>query len=378
MKILIIGENFIYDTEQIETELSAFKDDGIIPVVCESSIDSAMKHFFDETHIILLAISEKTEGLEDFIKELRSDEIFKLLPIFIILRDETYEKKIKYYSLGVDNFILDNGNIKDFVFACRSAVENKIKMDDIANQLRDVTEKNITKSIQLDLIKKFLPLTVWEQCVKLAENQDFEIPEEEKEVAIIFADLEAFTTTSEHLPPSGVVAMLNEVFDITTQIIYQNCGDIDKFIGDAFLAVFDCAGDALLSAVLIQDAMDSFNRQRLSNDKLPINFRMGVHYGKVIRGSVGGTLRFDNTLIGDTINTAQRLESMSSPGEVLVSKALIDRVSFIKDMNLDFTNYELKGKNTRIDAFEFFLYHKKNPDILARLFKENYERIKLD
>ena len=106
----------------------------------------------------------------------------------------------------------------------------------------------------------------------------------------------AFTTISEKIQPEEVIQMLNGIFNIVTQVVYQNFGDIDKFIGDAFLAVFRHPEMALLSAVAIQTSLKLYNDIREIDDMPVALFRMGINFGKVIRGSVGGTIRYDNTL----------------------------------------------------------------------------------
>ncbi|HOL56137.1 MAG TPA: adenylate/guanylate cyclase domain-containing protein [Spirochaetota bacterium] len=367
--IIYIGKNDNLDIQKMSLDLTKMNNEEI-RIIKEKDLDAGINHLFFETSVILLIIEEDIDGAEDSIRELKKDEAFKFMPIIIIINQDDIEKRKRYYSLSIDGIINRDFSVEEIVLICNSVIKHKIRLDQVLSQLGEVSEKNITKAIQLDLLRKFIPLTVWEKTEDLAEAQDFEIPEEEQELAIIFADLETFTTMAEKQTPKEVIQMLNGIFDIATQIIYQNFGDIDKFIGDAFLAVFKHPEMALLSAIMIQDEIVSYNENRRRNNQNTSNFRLGVHYGKVIRGSVGGTVRFDNTLIGDPINTAQRLESMSPAGGILASKDIILKVKSLKDFNIPYKNYNLKGKDREIEATLFYEYYKEHPEIKTILFKE--------
>ncbi len=368
--IIYIGNKKEIEIDKISKELSLMNNEQI-NIIREKDIENGISRLFSETTTtILLIFEENAEGLEDTIKELKKDESFKFMPIIVIMEKDDINNRKKYYSFSVDGIITPDFSIEEIILLCNSLIKHKIRLDQVIYQLGEVSEKNITKAIQLDLLKKFIPLTVWEKTEDLAEAQDFEIPEEEQELAILFGDLQSFTTISEKLSPKKVIEMLNGIFDIATQIIYQNFGDIDKFIGDAFLAVFKHPEMALLSGIMIQDEIISYNENIKQNNQNISNFRLGIHYGKVIRGSVGGTVRFDNTLIGDPINTAQRLESMSPAGGILASKEIISKVEELKQFNIPYNTYTLKGKNRDIEATLFYDFYKRHPEIKNILFNK--------
>lgn len=357
-KIVYVGNRKDLNIDRISagfSKMSSFQ----INFVVDNSLENLTGHFFDDKPLILLIIEEDIEDKDAVIFELKSDETFKYLPIMIVLNIQDLSNRKKYFTMGVDGFLNVDFDVEEFILACNSAIRNKIRLDETLKQLGEVSEKNITKAIQLDLLRKFIPMTVWEKTEDLAENQDFEIPEEEQELAIIFADLESFTTKAELMQPAEVIQMLNCVFEIATKEVYKNCGDIDKFIGDAFLAVFKCPDKAVISAITIQEELSKYNEERISKGMFPTYFRMGLHYGKVIRGSVGGSERYDNTLIGDPINTAQRLESMSRAGGILCSKDIVAQIKSLNSLEFPYRNFSLKGKGKEIAAFDLFEYHVK-------------------
>ncbi|HNZ26131.1 MAG TPA: adenylate/guanylate cyclase domain-containing protein [Spirochaetota bacterium] len=367
-KIVYVGNKKDLDINEISDGISKMSSHRIDFVV-DNSLENITGHFFDEKPLILLIIEEDVEDKDDVIFELKNDETFKYLPIIIVLDAQNISNRKKYLTMGIDIFLNYDFDVEEFILVCNSAIKNKIRLDETLKQLGEVSEKNITKAIQLDLLRKFIPMTVWEKTEDLAENQDFEIPEEEQELAIIFADLESFTTRSEQMRPAEVIQMLNCVFEIATKVIYKNCGDIDKFIGDAFFAVFKYPEKAALSAISIQEELAKYNEERKSKGMFPTYFRMGLHYGKVIRGSVGGNERYDNTLIGDPINTTQRLESMSVAGGVLCSKEIITQIKSLNSFDFPYKNFVLKGKGKEIAAFDLFEYHVKTRNLKDVLTK---------
>jgi DNA-binding response OmpR family regulator len=164
---------------------------------------------------------------------------------------------------------------------------------------------------------------------------------EEREVAVLFSDLKGFTTLATGMQPRAVIDLLNAYFDRMCPIITAEGGDIDKFIGDAIMAVFDQprsadadgapldhpAVRAVRAAMAMQAAMADFNVGR----RQPLVMRIGVNTGPVVRGDLGSRfVRRDYTVVGDTVNRAQRYESACPPGHVLISgstRALLgDRV----------------------------------------------------
>jgi class 3 adenylate cyclase len=156
---------------------------------------------------------------------------------------------------------------------------------------------------------------------------------ERREVTILFADVVGFTHLSETQPPEIIVALLNELFTIATEIIQRRGGIIDKFIGDCIMAVWgtpqaheDDAQRAVRAAEDLRRWLDVGNRRWRERWGIEIQLAMGVHTGFAVAGNVGSDKRMDYTVIGDTVNVAARLESMAQPGQILVSEATRERI----------------------------------------------------
>jgi CheY-like chemotaxis protein/class 3 adenylate cyclase len=146
---------------------------------------------------------------------------------------------------------------------------------------------------------------------------------DERTVSVMFSDLVGFTPLSAALSPAELIALLNDYFDVMCPIVKQHGGDIDKFIGDAIMAVFDevrgrppSAERAVRAGLAMQAAMPAFNHGRSP----ALAMRIGINTGPVVRGDLGSrVVRRDYTVIGDTVNHANRYESRCPAGAVLIS-----------------------------------------------------------
>ncbi|WP_395340288.1 adenylate/guanylate cyclase domain-containing protein [Ningiella sp. W23] len=157
------------------------------------------------------------------------------------------------------------------------------------------------------------------------------------EVAILFCDIRGFTGLSEQMQPHELMKFLNSYFLRMNDAIHQNNGFIDKFIGDAIMALFDHPGgnnsdkslDAVRAAIDLHAALAMYNQQRSSVDYPPIEIGVGVHFGPVIIGTVGCDDRMDTTVIGDSVNISYRLESLAPryDADIIVSGQLLDELS---------------------------------------------------
>jgi DNA-binding response OmpR family regulator len=151
---------------------------------------------------------------------------------------------------------------------------------------------------------------------------------QEKVMTVLFSDLCGFTAMSSQKSPSEVVELLNEYFDRMCPIIIEEGGDIDKFIGDAIMAVFGGEGDessavqAVRAGLRMQKALDEWAETAKAN----IRSRVGINTGVLVRGDIGSVhVRRDYTVIGDTVNRAQRFESQAPTGGVLISESTFMR-----------------------------------------------------
>lgn len=156
---------------------------------------------------------------------------------------------------------------------------------------------------------------------------------EKSKVTILFSDLRGFTRTTAHLDASVVVAMLNNYFRVLGEVIFRHDGTIDKFMGDAILAVFGSpepdrlhASKAVLAAVEMQRQITVLNEERQAAGLPFCHLGIGVHTGEVLHGFIGAEERLEFTVIGDTVNKASRYCSAAGPSEVLLGPLTYEAV----------------------------------------------------
>jgi adenylate cyclase len=137
-------------------------------------------------------------------------------------------------------------------------------------------------------------------------------------IAVLFADIVGFTSMAEHLAPEAVVAMLREYHERMTAPIFACGGTIEKYIGDAIFAVFgvpeasdEDAANALRCADLMMAALDCWNKEREAHGETRLAMGIGLNYGLAVLGDVGSEHSFSFTVIGDTVNTAARLQGLT-------------------------------------------------------------------
>ncbi|BCR04596.1 hypothetical protein DESUT3_16650 [Desulfuromonas versatilis] len=167
----------------------------------------------------------------------------------------------------------------------------------------------------------------------LRQRDSLRLGGEEKEVTILFSDIRRFTSLAEQLPPTQVVAMLNDYFSRMIEVVNTNNGMVDKLMGDSVMALFGAPiplGDDPLRAVrcglVMQQAVAAFNLEQQSRDLPPLEMGIGINTGPVVAGNIGSAMRMEYTVIGDNVNVAARLQGIARPGEVLVSEATYQRV----------------------------------------------------
>lgn len=219
-----------------------------------------------------------------------------------------------------------------------------------------IFEKRKRKKV-INAFKKYVAPQVVDE---IAKKGDFSIKlgGENRDIAVLFVDIRGFTTMSEALEPEQVVAILNEYLDLTTKAIFKNSGTLDKFVGDATMAVFNSPFDlpdyefkAVCAAKDIVDGGNALEKELFEKYGRSVGFGVGVHCGPAVVGNVGCEFRMDFTAIGDTVNTSARLEANAKKGQVLISDTLYERLKdriMVKEIGV----IPLKGKSNGVFVYE--------------------------
>ncbi|MEG4805247.1 GAF domain-containing protein [Microcoleus sp. ARI1-B5] len=184
---------------------------------------------------------------------------------------------------------------------------------------------------------------------------------ERKEVTILFSDIRGYTTLTENLGASDVVSLLNEYFETMVEAVFHHEGTLDKFIGDALMAVFGAplplnppeshGWMAVQSALDMRRRLKEFNDSRPGSD--PFRFGIGISSGEVVSGNIGSQKRMDYTVIGDAVNLSSRLEQLTKEYgcDIILSEftySLCREGILVRELD----KVRVKGKNQPVGIYE--------------------------
>lgn len=216
---------------------------------------------------------------------------------------------------GAFDFVTKPVNFEDLELTMEKTI---VQVRQAKETLKAIKENNILKMYVDENVLNFMGTREYESS--LTDNETIE-------ASVAFIDICSFTSISEKEPPDVVVKMLNQYFDVMVKEIIAQGGIVDKFIGDCIMAVFkgdyhlDRAIDASLAIKKTIDAMPS-------DHQFSPKVAIGVNSGEMISGNIGSATlkRLDYTVIGDTVNTAQRLQSAAKASQIVISADCYEKV----------------------------------------------------
>ncbi|MEH2052088.1 GAF domain-containing protein [Nostoc sp.] len=255
--------------------------------------------------------------------------------------------------------------------------------------LEDISQEKRMKTT----MSRYLTPHVAEQVMALGE--DALMVGERKEVTILFSDIRGYTTLTENLGAAEVVLLLNQYFETMVEAVFNHEGTLDKFIGDALMAVFGAplpltenhAWRAVQSALDMRQRLEEFNQRRIIQSQPQIHIGIGISSGDVVSGNIGSRKRMDYTVIGDGVNLSSRLEAVTKDYgcDIILSEFTyqlcsdriwvrqLDKIR-VKGKHQAVNIYELIGdRNTPLDTNtqEFlFHYHTGRAAYLSRNFSQ--------
>jgi adenylate cyclase len=209
-------------------------------------------------------------------------------------------------------------------------------------------------------IKATFSRYVSQNLVEELLNREIKLGGEKKEISVLFSDIRGFTSMSEKMEPENVVATLNEYLSEMTDVIFKNNGTLDKFIGDAVMALFgtpafypDHALRAVRTAFMMKDRLEKLNEKWKGQGRPTLKIGIGINTGEAIAGNMGSLQRMEYTVIGDTVNLASRLESLNKElgTEIIISSSTYEKVrDYVKVRQ--FTGIHVKGKEETLVVYE--------------------------
>lgn len=270
--------------------------------------------------------------------------LFSMLTGFFLIRRSAEQ----LYYLSSETAKLQAGEKDDpiRIKADRELTEIAEHFNSLYNSLAELNRKNQEQAAQLMVYARDLALSyqrskqeqelrnrlsryvgnnLVEKLVNLKDGVFMET--ERRNVTVLFADIRSFSTIAERMAAEDVVEMLNEYFSIMVDIIFENGGLLDKFVGDQLIAVFglvdtdiNATENAIRSGIEMQAATEKLMQQRRQAGREYFEIGIGINTGNAIIGNIGSSNRMDYTVIGDCVNVAARLEEMARGGEIIIGE----------------------------------------------------------
>ncbi len=177
------------------------------------------------------------------------------------------------------------------------------------------------------------------------------------DISVMFADIREFTSLTEKLAPKKSVEIVNNYLSMFSECVFESEGTLDKFIGDCIMAFWgaplaqeDSCQRAALTAINILKQTKIVSKRFKENLGVDIEVGIGIAFGNAVVGNIGGGKRLDFTVIGDTVNTASRLEGAVPGGQIYINKAMADNLKGVYETQL-IPNIKLKGKSENFEVY---------------------------
>ena len=254
----------------------------------------------------------------------------------------------------------------------KSSVVTLWQAVNVSQSIGNFSEGAIFENINImKIVRPYIPHLILDKARDCIRKGLKELPNERKEVTVLFADLIGFTQKSESLPHNEVIALLNLTMSTIVQSIERYFGYVDKFIGDGIMCVFMEPLKAVIAAIEIQNNLLNLNEFRKIGGQEPLELRIGINSGTVILGSIGIKSRMDWTALGDVVNTASRIEKVSKKYSVLIGNTTFKNVEkYVEIAKVVETQFKGKKGNYSLYYVKSAIYEHEGKEYKIELSEE--------
>jgi class 3 adenylate cyclase len=248
-------------------------------------------------------------------------------------------------------------------FGERSPVKTGDELEDLGHSLEQMagdlsaSEVEIARRARVEGdLSRYLPAKVASAIAR--GEAKLALGGERRAVTVLFADIVSFTPFAEEAPPEQVVALLNELFSVLTEVVFRHEGTVDKFIGDCIMGIFGAperADDHAQRALAAAEDMHRFVEANAPAWKkaygIDVRLGIGVNSGEALVGNLGSEARMEYTAIGDVVNVAARLERLAQPGQTLLTSEVV-ALAGAGFTTAPLGEHPLRGKRQPVQIFE--------------------------
>lgn len=313
----------------------------------QEALEVLSAHTDEIEGILLDLVMPRMDGYA-FMERYNQEERWRNIPVLISSGDERLQTENKCLEAGAWDFLRKPFN--------PATVSLRLKNNISRRRLAEMQRRRV-----METFSRYMEPAVVEVLLRDGvTDEDFR--GKSTEVAVLFVDIRGFTSLSEQLETEKVVEILNRFLTLTSSAIQSNGGTLDKFIGDCTMAFWgaplpceDKAYRACRAAMDMMEQARDFGAYARGIYGQDVAFSVGIHMGTAVVGSFGAPDRKDYTAIGDTVNTASRLESIAPPGEIYISKEVADHLGARAEVTSLGRDIRLKGKK---EGFEVLVLNK--------------------
>lgn len=305
----------------------------------------------DKPDLILLDVNMPGMNGFEVCKVLKEDEATHNIPVIMLTAQSDVDSRVIGIEAGADDYMTKPYSPRELLARVERSLRSKVAGDDMRATHEELKQ-------QQELVKhtfsRFVASSIVEQLLK--DPSSVKLGGQLQSVTVLFADLQGFTSLSEHTEPEQLLALLNSYHTFMVKIVLKYGGTIDKFLGDGLMALYntpvqqdDHIARAVKTALHIQDDLYWFSQELPDELRTKVNF--GIHTGKAIVGNVGSENLMDFTAVGDTVNVAARLQGVATDGEILVSAPVYEAT---QDFVFGRTRGHLtvKGRKEPVDSYQ--------------------------
>jgi class 3 adenylate cyclase len=315
-RILVVDDN-----ADLRTYISGIlRQQGYQVFTARNGAEGYQIAFTKLPHLIVTDLMmPKVSGLE-MIQMIRHEETVQGIPIILLTAKADEDTQLEGMERGADAYLSKPFNDRMLLAEVRNLLALKSKEQKMSDLNHYLTES---------VLGRFLPPALVERAKK--GDLTLDLRPEPRMVTVLFSDIVGFTELSNTLRSRRMAEMLNQYLASMTQAVFDNGGTVDKFMGDAIMALFGAPEDltpneqvrrAIATARQMYRSLDVLNEQWAAQGLPALKFRCGIHQGTAVVGMFGGASRSDYTAIGPCVNIAARLQTEATPDRILVSAAV--------------------------------------------------------
>lgn len=315
MKILAVDDN----PDNVQLIVDIISDMGYEVLKAYQGEEALSVVQSNRPDLILLDINMPGMSGFEVLNVLKLNPLTATIPVILLTALSDVDYQVEGFDLGAEDYLMKPFSPLELIARIEARLRAKATTDGLRNAQQVIRQT----------FERFVAPSVVEQLLK--DPQNVQLGGKLKEVTVLFADIEGFTRISERTPPEVLLTILNQYHQLVVDIVQANGGTIDKFMGDAVMALFnspleqpDHVERAVRAACQIKNHLVAFHQRFAPDFQLEINF--GIHTGQAVIGNVGTPQMMDYTAVGDTVNVTARLQEAAQGGRILVSEAVYQAV----------------------------------------------------